>query len=82
MTAEEITRIVSMIRSANGRGHEGEEAGEESVPDRELVKASAEAVTEHAEGRKKGFFSAAETAPATPGSVKGKSGRGKRAGLA
>ena len=60
----------------------GEEAGEESVPDRELVKASAEAVTEHAEGRKKGFFSAAETAPATPGSVKGKSGRGKRAGLA
>ena len=60
----------------------GEEAGEESVLDRELVKANAEAVTERAGGRKKGVFSAAKAAPATPGSVKGKAGRGQRAGLA
>ena len=58
----------------------GEEAGEESVLDRELVKANAEAVTERAGGRKKGVFSAAKAAPATPGSVKGKAGRGQRGG--
>ena len=60
----------------------GEEAGEESVLDRELVKANAEAVKERACGRKKGVFSAAKATPATPGSVKGKAGRGQRAGLA
>ena len=60
----------------------GEEAGEESVLDRELVKANAEAVKERAGGRKKGVFSAAKATPATPGSVKGKAGRGQRAGLA
>ena len=43
---------------------------------------NAEAVTERAGGRKKGVFSAAKAAPATPGSVKGKAGRGQRAGLA
>ena len=52
--------------------------GEESVMDREQLKSTAEAMTERATlGRKKGVF-AKGAAPPTPGSVKGKAGRGTR----
>ena len=67
---------------SDAEGEDDEEAGEETVMDRDTLKSNAEAMTERAtSGRRRGVFTKGN-APVTPGSVKGKAGRGQRAGLA